>query len=59
MKSECDAALVATAVLVLHAVIALFDPKGSMTPKQLADVYIGVLAKGARVTLCRRSPGVH
>jgi hypothetical protein len=58
VKSEDGATLVATAVLVLRDVITLFDTKGSMTPKQLADVPIGVLARGAGVTLCRRRPDV-
>ncbi|MGH8490010.1 MAG: hypothetical protein ACREXS_14365 [Gammaproteobacteria bacterium] len=53
-ESECNATFVATAVLVPRDVITVFDTKGSMTPEQLADM--GVLAKGAWVTLCRRSP---
>jgi hypothetical protein len=56
VKSECNATLVATAVLVLRDIITLFDTKGSMIPKQLAEVHMGVLAKGAGVTLCRRRP---
>ncbi|MGH8533877.1 MAG: hypothetical protein ACREV1_14410 [Gammaproteobacteria bacterium] len=33
-------------VTVLRDVITLFDTKGSMTPKQLAGVHMGVLARG-------------
>jgi hypothetical protein len=42
----------------IERIITLFDTKGSMAPKRLADVHMGVLAKGAGVALCRSSPEV-